>query len=177
MAAAKYFDNFPQITYGTKIARNILARVKPATNIFETPLAYYDYVIEFDQRPDQVAYNYYDDSNMVWLIFVTNNIVDPYYQWPLTQNQFVKFIEDKYGSVTEAQSKILSYKHNTKDLEISTETYTLNATFQKIVAGDWSPVYAYNYEEQLNEEKRTIKLIDKKFASKAKEQLKLVLNG
>lgn len=177
MAKTRYFDSFPQITYGTKIARNILARAKPVSGIFTSPNAYYDYVIEHDQRPDQVAYNYYDDSNMVWLIFLVNDIVDPYYQWPLSQRHFVEFIESKYGTVTAAQSQVLHYKHNNKDLQISPDTYTLNATFQKIVANNWSPVYAYDYEELLNEEKRKIKLVDKRFATKAKEQLKLVLNG
>ena len=60
---------------------------------------------------------------------------------------------------------------------ISPETYSLNGTFPNIQASDYQPVYAFDYEDELNEAKRTIKLIDKRFASQIKSELKKVMNG
>ena len=50
---------------------------------------------------------YYDDPQLVWLIFLANNILDPYYDWPLPQNQFGDFLISKYGTIAAAQAKIL----------------------------------------------------------------------
>ena len=172
-----YFADFPVIEYGGKIARNIIARPGIKDQLMNSPTAFYDYVVEDGQRPDQIAYLYYDDPQLVWLIFLANNIVDPYYDWPLTQNQFGDFLISKYGTVAAAQAKILHYKHKTKGTLITKETYDLNATFGKIVAGQYSPVYAYDYENDLNEAKRTIKLIDARLANKAKNLLREIMIG
>ena len=82
------------------------------------------------------------------------------------------FLKDKYGSLAEAQSKIVHYKHKTKSTIISKETKDLNSTFGKINENDYSPVYAYDNEIEINEAKRTIKLIDRRLASTAYEALR-----
>ena len=107
-----YFKDFPKVEYQGKIARSLLARPKIKDQILGNPNAFYDYVITDDLRPDQVAYLYYDDPQLVWLIFLANNIIDPYYEWPLTQQMFESFLISKYGTVAAAQAKILHYKHN-----------------------------------------------------------------
>jgi|TARA_R110002074_G_scaffold116833_4_gene248337 hypothetical protein len=185
MARGTYFESFPEIVYGEKVAKNLIARPSILNTVFNSPASFYDYVIKGDLRPDQVAGLYYDDPNMVWLIFLMNKITDPYYDWPLTDRQFNAFIESKYGvtsdsgvyssGVTIAQAKIIYYKHNTTGTRITSETYTLNATFSKIVAGQYSPVYAWNDHYDQNDAKRKIKLLDKRFASQAKSELKRVM--
>ena len=172
-----YFADFAVIEYGGKVARDIMARPKIKDQIMNSPASFYDYVIEDAQRPDQIAYLYYDDPQLVWLIFLANNILDPYYDWPLPQNQFGDFLISKYGTIAAAQAKILHYKHNTKGTLITKETYDLNATFGKIVAGQYTAVYAYDHEMELNESKRKIKLIDARLANKAKSLLREVMIG
>ncbi len=71
--------------------------------ILGNPTAIYDYVIKDGERPDTIANAYYGDSNFVWLIFLANDVVDPYYDWPLTQQQFKDFIIEKYGSIEAAK--------------------------------------------------------------------------
>ena len=83
-----------------------------------------------------------------------------------------EFLDKKYG----AEDPILHYTHNATGAIISTETYTLNGTFSKIVAGQYTAVYARQKARDENDKKRLIKLLDKKFASKAKSELKRVMN-
>ena len=172
-----YFKDFPQVEYQGKIARNLISRPKIKDQLLGNPNAFYDYVITNDLRPDQVSYLYYDDPHLVWLIFLANNIVDPYYDWPLNQQMFEDFLISKYGTVAAAQAKILHYKHNTKGTIITKETFDLNSTFGKIVAGQYTAVYAYDYEDDLNEAKRQIKLVDKRFAGSARSILREVMIG
>lgn len=172
MAIKGYFNNLPTIEYGTKVARNLITRPKIKEFILGNPNVIYDYVIKDGERPDIIANAYYGDSNFVWLIFLANNIVDPYYDWPLTQEQFKDFIIDKYGSVETAKSTIKHYKHKTKGTLITKETYDLNATMLKIVASDYESVDVYKFEDEANEAKRSIKLIDARLATSAFAKLR-----
>ena len=70
MARGQYFESFPEIVYGTKIAKNLIARPSVLTTVFNQPTAFYDYVVKDDLRPDQVAGLYYDDPAMVWLSLI-----------------------------------------------------------------------------------------------------------
>jgi hypothetical protein len=175
MARGQYFESFPEIVYGTKIAKNLIARPSVLTTVFNQPTAFYDYVVKDDLRPDQVAGLYYDDPAMVWLIFLMNNITDPYHDWPLTDPQFELHMEAKYGLVETAKTTILHYEHNTTGTKISPDTYTLNSTFSKIVAGQYTSKAAYDIHKAENDAKRSIKLLDKRFASQAKAELKRVM--
>ena len=172
MAIKGYFNNLPTIEYGTKVARNLITRPKIKEFILGNPNVIYDYVIKDGERPDIIANAYYGDSNFVWLIFLANNIVDPYYDWPLTQEQFKDFIIDKYGSVETAKSTIKHYKHKTKGTFITKETYDLNATMLKILASDYESVDVYKFEDEANEAKRSIKLIDARLATSAFAKLR-----
>ena len=55
-----------------------MARPKIKDRLLSNPNVFYDYVIHDDLRPDQVAYLYYDDPQMLWLIFLANNITSYY---------------------------------------------------------------------------------------------------
>ena len=175
MAVKGYFSNIPSIQYGSKIARNIIARPIIKDKILNSPTLIYDYTVADGQRPDQIADAYYGNVNFVWLVFLVNGIVDPYYDWPLTSGQFKDFIIDKYESIeaskdTTSTTNIVHYKHNTKGTIISKDSYDSGAhTWSKLYGqqGSYTAVRQYEYELALNESKRDIKLIDKRVSNKA----------
>ena len=125
-ASKGYFSDFPRIEYQGKIARSLMARPKIKETLLSNPNSIYEYTVSNDLRPDQVAHLYYGDSELLWLIFLANNMTDPYYSWPLTQSQFKEHLVAKYGSLATAQSTIKHYKHNTKGTIITKDTYDLN---------------------------------------------------
>ena len=192
-ASRGYFSDFPQIEYQAKIARSIMARPRIASSLLSNPAAIYSYTVNNDLRPDQVAHLYYGDSELLWLIFLANNIVDPYYGWPLTQNAFQDFIISKYGTIATAKSTIKHYRYQEKDKAtdeiwktkeiITKETYDLNGTFgtlRNITNAQlqrYQAVTAFIYEEELNESKRVIKVIDRRLAGNAKQILRETMIG
>jgi len=192
-ASRGYFSDFPQIEYQAKIARSIMARPRIASSLLSNPAAIYSYTVNNDLRPDQVAHLYYGDSELLWLIFLANNIVDPYYGWPLTQNTFQDFIISKYGTIANAKSTIKHYRYQEKDKAtderwktkeiITKETYDLNGTFgtlRNITNAQlqrYQAVTAFIYEEELNESKRVIKVIDRRLAGNAKQILRETMIG
>ena len=73
----------------------------------------------------------------------------------------------------------MHYKNTTdEELLISKKTYELAPTLtpSTFVAANWTPVRYYDYEEQLNDDKRIINLIDSSLANQAERQLKRLLS-
>ena len=56
-----------------------------------------NYDVQDGEKPEDVAFKWYGDADLHWVILMTNNVTDRYYEWPMTQPQFQNFIEDKYG--------------------------------------------------------------------------------
>jgi len=66
-------------------------------------------------RSDIISNAYYKDPNLDWLLWLTNDIVDPYYQWNLSEQDFSDYLIKKYGSVENSIRKIVFYRNNWYD--------------------------------------------------------------
>ena len=112
----KYFSNIPIINYSDNFVRNILTRAKILNNFKDQSSVYYPYVLKETTQTglkyENLAYDYYNDIDDVWIIYLTNQIVDPYYDVPLSTEQFNTFIDKKYGSMVNAYNIILFYRNN-----------------------------------------------------------------
>jgi hypothetical protein len=106
----KYFAQFPVIQYGNSQVINITNRVAILNQVFGDQYAFYPYQVKNGMRAEQVAEKYYGDPDMVWLVYLSNNIVDPYYQWPMSDDVFNDHIRSAYGSVDAAKAKIAFYR-------------------------------------------------------------------
>jgi len=137
------FSQFGVVLYNGVPVRNILTRVAFSDIIKKTGGVYHPYIVEDGERPDAIAYNYYGDSRYSWIVYMSNNIMDPYYEWPMSQNEFDRFITKKYGSRELAMKKILYWKDNwqTDDRIINVATYNSYPVFIKKY---WSPILGYN---------------------------------
>jgi disulfide oxidoreductase YuzD len=108
----KYFNKFPLITYNNQLAVNITERVVvrdfPANNAF----LYYPYDIQNYERPDQLADRILNDEYMSWIIYLSNGITDPYYDWVMTDEVFNAYLMKKYGDVDKITAKTAYYRNN-----------------------------------------------------------------
>jgi hypothetical protein len=76
------------------------------------------------------------------MVYLSNKIIDPYYEWYLQQDEFDNFIADKYSSVEAASTKISNYMNNWAGQEnISVSRYNSLTIKQK---GYYEPVYGFN---------------------------------
>ena len=81
---------------------------------------------------------------MSWIVYLSNEIVDPYYGWQLDYNTFINFLNNKYGSSASAQQKILNWRVNWDDdpSVISVSDYQVLPDKLKKY---WNPLYNANY--------------------------------
>ena len=174
---SEFFQHYPQIDYnitGTapptfKTAINIMTRAKLRNVIMNDIVQYFPYSIPEAERPDITSYNVYGDVKFTWLIFLINDIIDPIYDWPLATRDFVNFIKDKYGSITVAKNTVHHYEQIVRTRVEATGTTDAIpvakieidvTTYNALAAADKDIVYCYNWETDVNEAKRDIKLID-----------------
>lgn len=106
-----YFNKIPTINYNGFSAKNLLARAVISETTRKNDSIFYPYTIqEDDGRIDNLSQNYYDNPGYTWLIWMTNNITDPYYGTPLSDEELYSVIESKYGSYTDAERKIAFWR-------------------------------------------------------------------
>ena len=110
--AEKYFEKFPVITYANNQAVDITKRVALLEKVSTNPYVFYPYDIATNERADQLSNRYYNDSYRSWIFYISNKIVDPYYEWYMAENEFQEYIDKKYGSFINAQQKIMYYRNN-----------------------------------------------------------------
>jgi len=153
-----YFANFPTLVYsldgGTTnfLMTDMFRRVVATTNSLLTSTAYDQYQIKDGETPDILADKLYNDTTLYWVILLANNIIDPRYEWPLTNNALSQYITDSYG-----QGNELNVHHYINTFgDIVPSTYTSTAI---------TAVNNTDYETELNEAKRGISVIKPQFVS------------
>lgn len=110
---SKYFDKFPLVNYGGIPAKNILAKVDFTEQTKRDIYSSFDYVLdETGTRADLLSSVYYKSSQYDWLVYLTNGIIDPYYDYHMTDSNIESYITKKYMSLTNAQQTILYYRNN-----------------------------------------------------------------
>lgn len=109
---SKYFENFSLIRYNDSLAINITQRAAFTSQLFGDNFSFYPYQVKNGMRAEQVAEKYYGDPHLVWLVYFSNNIVDPYHEWTMDEQTFFAHLTAKYGSVEASRNKIVSYRVN-----------------------------------------------------------------
>lgn len=115
-----YFRELPNIQYpsifGDRVnideyveAKNIFRRPKLRTDIANAITGFTYYQIRDGERPDQIAEKFYGNSELDWVVLITNNITNLYSEWPLDNDSLYKYMIEKYGSEEEL-AKIRHYE-------------------------------------------------------------------
>ena len=94
---AKYFEYFPTIEYEGQRVKDITRRNSFTKLVSTNPLLYLPYTVKEGQRPEDIANFYYGSTDYTWLVYISNNIIDPYHQWPMAEADFNNYLIEKYG--------------------------------------------------------------------------------
>ena len=82
--------------YDYQIVKNIFKRAVLRNDIFDEVTAFTKYSVQGDERPDQVANRFYKDSGLDWVVLTTNNIIHVRDEWPMGNQDFLTYLNDKY---------------------------------------------------------------------------------
>ena len=102
-----YFRQLPDLDYPSlandrksaydyQKVKNIFKRAVIRDDLFDEVVAFTKYSVVGDERPDQVAYNFYGDSGLDWVVLTTNNIIHVRDEWPMGNQDFLTYLNAKY---------------------------------------------------------------------------------
>ncbi len=175
-----YFRQLPQLDYPSlsndrksvydyQLVKNLFKRAVLRDDVFNDVTNFEKYSVEGDERPDQVAYNFYKDSGLDWIVLTTNNIIHVRDEWPMSNRDFLTYLNEKYTS------EELSNVHHYETREIRDESNTLIQPAGVRVKSDYSVTYVENdtvktessikminfleHETNLNDAKRNINIL------------------
>ena len=175
-----YFSRFPLMVYDVKgnedykLLPDILRRVKIRSGLRAGSFLFDKYDVRDGERPEDVAFKIYGDAELHWVILMTNNVTDIYYQWPLSQPQFQEHITDKYGAGNED-----AVHHYEKTQDSGPTSSTDFSHLVECNEGDegFGIISNRDYEYRKQDEYRQIRLLDKRFLDSFLEEFDNLISG
>lgn len=152
------FDRLPTITYNNQLMADITKRLRICPGV-KTNAATYDwYTVKDGEKIEDVAHRYYGSPTYHVVIILMNDIVDPFYDWPMSQTELNKYVTMKYPDGPDA----------VHHWELDGQTVDPNTPGAVALSN-------YQYEERLNEQKRQIKLLRKEHLAQFEKEMRDLL--
>ena len=189
---SEYFTNIPNVYYKfdqitniagkrvdkihEKLATDITLRQKLKSSISDDLLSFHTYRVKDGERPDTIAHVYYGSIRYTWLVFLSNNIFDPFFEWPMSHSELETHIASKYGSLNSAISTVHHYEEIIQSFVEAgfgnprVEERTIEVDHSRWLALSSSgatnikTITNYDYELEYNEQKKEIVLIEDIYA-------------
>ena len=192
---SNYFSQLPDFEYVSRLpdsrisdyipVKNLFMRGKLREDIFQDTSVFTKYKIKGDDRPDNVAYEVFGDANLDWLVLTCNNIINVYEEWPMTQFNFENYLLEKYGTYEN-----INATHHFETTEVKNTSgvvivaaglevdsnYSITFFDEKIermttVNSPVTEVTNYMYEDRLQDDRRNIFLLKRRFLNVVKDDL------
>jgi len=173
----KHFYYYPQIEYSNNTAVNLMVRGKIRDVVISQTGLYYKYRIAGGIRPDIISTKYYGNPTFTWAIFYANNIFHPIHDWPMEELAFNKYLETKYGMSYPRGGLDAVHHYEMEDLETKTKFIVDEAAYKNganTANLRFKAVSIYDYEFNLNEAKRDIVILEKRFINQITNELNVL---
>ena len=204
MADKPYFRQLPDFEYVSRlpdakisdyiIVKNLFKKGELRQDIFQDVAFFTKYQIEGDDRPDNVAYKVYGDSTLDWLVLICNNMVNIQSEWPMLQNDFDRFLYEKYYQVNDSEEdtydRIYNGVHHYETTEVKNSEGIIVVPEGLNVAQDYSVTFYdywisqsvtksnfattvtnYDYEAKIEDEKRNIYLLKQEYLNVVRDDM------
>ena len=130
------------------------------------------YDVKYGERPEDIAFKYYDDPELHWVVLLTNNVTDRYYQWPMTQPDFEDFLKDKYGAGSEDSVHHYELAQTSGPTTSSDDSHMLEVNSDESGA---TTITNREYEEREQNKLRQIQLLDKRYLNQFVEEFERLI--
>ena len=193
---SKYFSQLPDFEYVSRLpdakisdyiqVKNLFKKGKLREDIFQSVAIFEKYQIRGDDRPDNVAFDFYQDSNLDWLVLACNNVINIQSEWPLRQTDFDRYMLEKYGDY----DTLFNGAHHYETTEIkdgngivvmpaglrTDSTFAFSYTDSRSdtlfnLSNIAKAVTNYEYESQLEDDKRNIFLLKSRYLNIIRDDL------
>lgn len=196
---SNYFNLLPDFDYVSRLpdakisdyirVKNLFKKGIIREDIFQDVSFFTKYQIVGDDRPDNVAFKVYGDSSLDWIVLQSNNIVNIQTEWPLSQRNFDRFMLEKYNSYDNLYNGIHHYEtietKNSNGVVIIpggqqvpsdySVTFYDNKLKQMITSSEKTTVTNYDYEDQIQTDKRNIFLLKREYLPVVRDDIEDIM--
>ena len=192
---SNYFKKVPNFEYVSRLpdakisdyttVKNLFKKVKLKDDIFQDVTLFTKYEVKGNDRPDNVAFDFYGDSNLDWLVLTCNNIINVQTEWPTLQNDFDRYLIDKYKTYENLNA---IHHYETPEIKNGSGVLILQkglecesdfsvSFFDTSIAQDVTktniaiPVTNYEYESKIEDAKRNIFLLKPRYLNIVKDDI------
>jgi len=196
---SNYFRQIPDFEYVNRLpdskisdyitVKNLFKKGFLREDIFQNLSVFTKYDIVNNDRPDNVAFDFYGDSNLDWLVLTCNNIINLQSEWPMTQIDLNEFLLEKYSTYDNLYSGIHHYEttlvKNDQGVTIVPAGLIVNSDY-KVTFYDYDlssqvvkyPVVSvtnYDYELEIENKKRNIFLLKPEYINIVKDDMEEIM--
>jgi hypothetical protein len=160
-----YFMKFPLMGYTANnnidfdIVTDITKRVALSEAIKENFSVYDEYDIKDGETPEIVSYRFYNTTDYHWVVLMLNNIIDPRFEWVMSQDNLMRYCQTKYANLYDIH-------HYVSGAGLIVDSDFPGAT----------SVSNYQYEEDINESRRRIKMLKPEYISSIAAEFDRLIN-
>ena len=174
-----YFDSFPIIQYGSsdgtvKNVTNLLKRIAVRSKL-KTNVSFFDtYDVKNGETPEIIADKLYDDPKLHWVVMLLNDVTDGYHDWPMSEQQFNTYVNEKYSNPD-------GIHHYEISQESGDTTQKIEVYDPELISSDTdaytsaTPITNREYEESEQDKKRKIRLLDPVFIDQFVDEFKILM--
>ena len=157
-----YFKEFPTIPYDSegngkfKDVKDLLRRVGVRAKIKTNTSLYDTYDVKNGESPESIAHKLYGDSELHWVILLLNNVTDRFHDWPMSEAQFIQFVNDKYDNVDDIHHYEISQSSGDTSKKINIGISNSDYPTATMITN-------FEHEQEQQDIKRKIRLLDPSF--------------
>jgi len=165
------------------MVKNVFRRVKLRDDLYNNFTVFNKYEIPEGARPDNVAEELYESSNLDWVVLIVAGILNVRNEWPLSNRDLYNYTNNKYGEslnsnrffetteVKDSSGRLILPKGKAVDSNFTVPNPTNpSATLNPVVG-----ISNYEYETRLNDEKRNINVLRKEYISQFLEDMREIM--
>jgi len=201
---SNYFKQVPDFDYVSRLpnagisdyikVKNLFKKGYLREDIFQDTTVFTKYQINGDDRPDNVAFEVYNDSSLDWLVLQCNNIINIQSEWPMAQQDFDRYLLEKYNNYPTGYTSTYDWLYNgvhhyeTQEVKNSagavivpaglTAAAGIGVTFYDyFISGEskvqniTTPITNYDYEAKIEDNKRNIYLLKPRYLNVIRDDM------
>lgn len=207
-----YFNTLPKIITPDEngnsiILTNLVTRARLIEQLQSNPMLFYEYAIQDGDTPEIIAEKYYGDPFRYWIILLSNEIFDPLWDWPLSDQMFLQYIDTKYATEAEdagqtpfEYTNTTIYKYEkiiTTTNSVSGDENVVKVSITQTQYNALSPssttfslpdgtctiditkeqITIFDYESDLNQSRRQIKILNNSYVDEMERVFKDVMGS
>ena len=198
---SNYFKKIPDFEYVSRLpdakisdyirVKNLFKKGYLKEDIFQDLTLFTKYQVQGNERPDNLAYKVYNDPSLDWIVLLSNNIINIQSEWPMLQNDFDRFLLDKYETYENLNA---THHYETKEIKNSLDVIIVPEKLE--CESDYSVTYFdsnvgrevtvlsadcttevtnYTYEERIEDAKRNIYLLKPRYLGVIKDDMEIAM--